>query len=136
MNVSKKNARNAGKRLLTFPCVKITNGSQDMKRNIFSIIILMACRLNPIIFLSENFAISAIEGRNMNKLINFLVRRKFNEMSLKGTDGKNKETVDKLWQFSGDLAEYFSEKDSAEWSYNQEHLYFRLLRGIRDEIFS
>ena len=49
----------------------------------------------PIIFIE--FAISAIK-EEMNKLINFLVV-KINEMSFEGTDG-NKETVDKLWQFS------------------------------------
>lgn len=71
----------------------------------------------------------------MNKIINYFIRRKFTEMSLRGLNGKNKKTVNALWELSGDLVERFCERDSGEFDYNQEKIYFNLLRSLRDRVF-
>lgn len=59
-------------------------------------------------------------------ILNLLIKKVIEDMRMKGTV-KYKTYCDNLWEQSGYLAEYFTEKDSSEWEVLREKLYFRLM---------
>lgn len=71
----------------------------------------------------------------MKILLNFLIKRAIFDMRMKGTAGKYKIYCDNLWEHSGYLAEYFTEKDSGDWEELREKLYFRLMPLI-EKVFN
>lgn len=68
------------------------------------------------------------------KLLHFLIKRAIADMRRVGTMGKYEDSCNNLWEQSGYLAEYFTEKDSGEWESLREKLYFRLMPLI-EEVF-